>query len=191
MRTPKGETDAAILQYYDKGRVCKMSDAYVECLVKAKTSLLGKFFKVLLTTLTVILVLAIFVLPPLMLFALIGAILCGAGVYFVNLFTNLEYEYLYLDKELIVDKIMAKTRRKRIATYQLDRIEILAPIKSYHLDNYKNRNVKVKDYSIGEELKPDKRFVMFYEGGEKILMSPSEELIKIMKNVAPRKIFSD
>ena len=98
-----------------------MSDAYVECLVKAKTSLLGKFFRVLLTTLTVILVLAIFVLPPLMMFALIGAILCGVGAYFVNLFTNLEYEYLYLDKELVVDKIMAKTKRKRIATYHLDR----------------------------------------------------------------------
>lgn len=86
---------------------------------------------------------------------------------------------------------MAKTKRKRIATYHLDRIEILAPIRSYHLDNYKNRNAKVKDYSVGEELKPDKRFAMYYEGGEKILLNPSEEMIKIMKNVAPRKIFSD
>ena len=169
-----------------------MSDAYVECLVKAKTSLLGKFFKILLITLTVIFVLAIFVLPPLMMFGLIGAILTGAGAYFVNLFTDLEYEYLYLDKELVVDKIMNKTRRKRVATYQLDRIEILAPIKSYHLDNFRNRNVnKQKDYSIGEELQPDKRYLMFYEGGEKIVLSPSEELIKLMKNVAPRKVFSD
>lgn len=169
-----------------------MSDAYVECLVKAKTSLLGKFFKVLLITLTVILVLAVFVLPPLMIFAMIGAILCGAGAYFVNLFTNLEYEYLYLDKELVVDKIMAKTRRKRVATYQVDRIEVLAPIKSYHLDNYRNRQVnKEKDYSIGEELQPDRRYLLFYEGGEKIMLSPSEEMIKLMKNVAPRKIFSD
>ena len=165
------------LQKYDKGKVCKMSDAYVECLVKAKTSLLGKFFKTLLITLTVVLVLAMFVLPPLMMFALIGAILTGGGAYFVNLFTDLEYEYLYLDKELVVDKVMAKSKRKRVATY--------------HLDNYRNRTGKVKDFSIGEELKPDRRFVMFYEGGEKILLSPSEDLIKIMKNVAPRKIFSD
>ena len=168
-----------------------MSDAYVECLVKAKTSLLGRFFKYLLVTLTVIFVLAVFVLPPLMIFGMIGAILTGVGAYFVNLFTDLEYEYLYLDKELVVDKVMAKSKRKRIATYHLDRIEILAPIKSYRLDNYKNRTAKIKDYSIGEELKPDKRFAMFYEGGEKIILSPSEELIKIMKNVAPRKIFSD
>lgn len=168
-----------------------MSDTYVECLIKAKTSMLAKFGRVLLTALTVVFVLAIFILPPLMIFAFIGAVLCGVGAYFVRLFTDLEYEYLYLDKELVVDKVMAKTKRKRVATYHLDRIEILAPIKSYHLDNYKNRQAKTKDYSIGEELQPDRRYVMFYEGGEKILLSPSEELIKVMRNVSPRKVFAD
>lgn len=168
-----------------------MSDTYVECLVKAKPSWIGKFFKMLLIMLTVVFVLAIFVLPPLMMFAFIGAIITGVGAYFVNLFTDLEYEYLYLDKELVVDKVMAKSRRKRVATYTLERMEILAPVKSYRLDNYKNRNVKVKDYSIGEELQPDRRYAMYYEGGEKILLSPSEDLIKVMKNAAPRKVYSD
>lgn len=181
-----------IEENHNKGKGSKMSDAYVECLVKAKPSVMGKLCKVLLITLTVVFILAIFVLPPLMIFAFIGAIITGVGAYFVNLYTDLEYEYLYLDKELVVDKVMAKSKRKRVATYQLDRMEILAPIKSYHLDNYRNRNVnKTKDYSIGEELQPDRRFVMYYEGGEKIILSPSEELIKVMKNVAPRKIFAD
>jgi hypothetical protein len=176
----------------NKGKEYEMSDTYVECLVKAKPSWIGKFFKMLLIMLTVVFVLAIFVLPPLMMFAFIGAIITGVGAYFVNLFTDLEYEYLYLDRELVVDKVMAKTRRKRVATYQLDRVEILAPFKSYHLDNYRNRNVnKTKDYSIGEELQPDRRFIMYYEGGEKIILSPSEEMIKVMKNVAPRKVFAD
>lgn len=169
-----------------------MNDTYVECLIKAKPSMLGKFARVLVTTLMVIFIASIFLLPPLMIFGFIGAVLAGVGNYFLKLHTDLEYEYLYLDKELVVDKVMAKTKRKRVAAYQLDRVEILAPIKSYHLDNYRNRNVqKEKDYSIGEELQPDKRFVMFYEGGERILLSPSPELIKVMKNVAPRKIFSD
>lgn len=168
-----------------------MSDAYVECLVKAKTSLLGRFFKVLLIVMSVIFVLAMFILPPLMTFALIGAVLTGGGAYFVNMYTDLEYEYLYLDKELTVDKVMAKTKRKRIAVYQLEKVEILAPVKSYRLDNYKNRTTKEKDYSIGQVLQPDRRYVMYYEGSQKILLSPSEEMIKVMKNVAPRKVFSD
>ena len=86
-----------------------MSDTYVECLVKAKTSLWGKFLKGLLIMLTVLLVLVAFIIP----LAFIIAIVAGVGAYFVNLFTDLEYEYLYLDKELVVDKVMAKSRRDR------------------------------------------------------------------------------
>lgn len=165
-----------------------MSESYVECLVKAKTSVMAKLFKVLLIAVAVICFLGMFIGIGI---AFIPMIAAGVGAYFVHMRSDLEYEYLYLDRELVVDKVMAKSKRKRVATYGLDRIEILAPIKSYHLDNYKNRDVKVKDYSIGEELQPDLRYVMFYEGGEKIILSPSPELIKIMKNAAPRKIFSD
>ncbi|MCM1188377.1 MAG: hypothetical protein NC541_03660 [bacterium] len=164
-----------------------MSDAYVECLVKAKTSVMGKLLKYLLIALTVIFVIIMMIYPIFFLLALAA----GVGAYFVNMFTDLEYEYLYLDKELTIDKVMAKTRRKRVAVYQLDKVEILAPVKSYHLDSFKNRTVKEKDYSIGYEDKPDLRYAMYYEGGEKLILSPSPELIKVMKNVAPRKIFSD
>lgn len=166
-----------------------MSDAYVECLVKAKPSMLGKFFKYVLIVLTVLLAFLMFLTMNVIL--LILAVAAGLGAYFVNLFTDLEYEYLYLDKELTIDKVMAKSKRKRVAVYQLDRVEILAPIKSYHLDNYKNRNVKEKDYSIGYEEQPDLRYAMYYEGGEKLILSPSADLIKVMRNAAPRKVFAD
>ncbi len=166
-----------------------MSDAYIECLVKAKTSMMGKVLKYFLIMLTVVFV-ALMALT-MNVIVLLLAIAAGVGAYFVNLFTDLEYEYLYLDKELTIDKVMAKTRRKRVAVYQLDRVEILAPIKSYHLDNFKNRTVKTKDYSIGYEEQPDRRYAMYYEGGEKLILSPSPELIKIMRNVAPRKIFDN
>ncbi|MCX4304663.1 MAG: DUF6106 family protein [Acetatifactor sp.] len=166
-----------------------MSDAYVECLVKAKASAGGKFLKIFLIVLAVVMGLLMMLTFNILFFLL--AVAAGVGAYFVNMFTDLEYEYLYLDRELTIDKVMAKTRRKRVAVYQLDRMEILAPVKSYHLDNFKNRNAKVKDYSIGYEDKPDLRYAMFYEGGEKLLLSPSPEMIKVMKNAAPRKIFSD
>lgn len=166
-----------------------MSDAYVECLVKAKTPWWGGFLKVVLIALTVLLGIVMFLTMNVIL--LVITVAAGAGAYFINLTTDLEYEYLYLDKELTIDKVMAKTRRKRVAVYQLDRVEILAPIKSYHLDNYKNRDTKAKDYSIGYGEQPDLRYVMYYEGGEKLILSPSPEMIKVMRNVAPRKVFAD
>lgn len=166
-----------------------MSDAYVECLVKAKQSGVMKFFKVLLIVLTVIC--AIMTVTFFMTIMFVLAIVFGIGAYLINLFSDLEYEYLYLDRELVVDKIMAKSKRKRVATYTVDRMEIVAPVNSYHLDNYKNRQAKVKDYSVHEVQQPDLRYAMYYEGGLKIILSPSEQLMKALKSVAPRKVFTD
>lgn len=166
-----------------------MSDAYVECLVKAKTSLAARLLKYLLIVLAA--ACGLYSILAVDFIGFLGMLLLAGGVYLLNLFTDVEYEYLYLDKELTVDKIMAKSRRKRLCTYTLERMEILAPVKSHHLDSYQSRRVKVKDYSVGRQLQPDLRYIMFYEGGEKVILSPSPELIKIMKNVAPRKVFSD
>lgn len=167
-----------------------MSESYVECLVKQRTSLAGKFLRYLLIMLTAVFAMLTFLMGMDFVMFLI-AVAVGAGTYFVYLYTDLEYEYLYLDRELTVDKVMAKTKRKRVAVYQMDRIEILAPVRSYHLDDYRNRTVKEKDYSIGYEDKPDLRYCMYYEGGEKLILSPSPEMVKAMKNAAPRKIFND
>ena len=165
-----------------------MSETYVECLVKAKSR---KLFTVLFY---VLVVLAVVVFFSMLLFGLLSMVLTGVFAllaYLVKLNAEIEYEYLYLDKELTVDKVLAQTKRKRVATYTLSRMEIMAPIKSYHLDNYKNRQVKIKDYSSGEGQQPDTRYVFYYEGGEKIIFNPSEEMIKALRNVAPRKIFTD
>lgn len=166
-----------------------MSEAYVECLVKAKTSTLASFAKYFLYLMTGATVVLFLLFSNLLMMIL--AVAFGVGAYIVRLNTDVEYEYLYMDKELTIDKILGKSRRKKVATYSLEKIEILAPIKSYHLDNYKNRQCRQTDYSIGYEDKPDLRYAMYLEGGEKILLSPSPELVKIMKNVAPRKIFND
>lgn len=166
-----------------------MSESYVECLVKQKRTLWSRLVKALLVLLAVASGIGMLFIP----YLFIAVLVFGIGAYAFNMYTDLEYEYLYLDKELVIDKVMAKSKRKRVGTYAIDRIEILAPIKSYRLDNRRLTKVstRVKDYSVGEELKPDRRYIMYYEGGEKILLNPSEEMIKIMKNAAPRRVFSD
>ncbi len=165
-----------------------MSETYVECLVKAKSKMGLIFLKYLLIGLTAVFVLLVLIGVIL---AIIPGAITGVGAYFATLYSDLEYEYLYLDKELVIDKVMAKSRRKRVAAYQGDRMEIMAPFRSYRLDNYKNRQVKIKDYSIGEEQQPDLRYAVYYEGGEKLILSPSQEMVKAIRNVAPRKVFTD
>ena len=164
-----------------------MSDMYVECLVSAGRSKTAKSIAIGLFALTVFFVLATLWIAPALLLAIITGI--AGGVVWAN--SALEYEYLYLDKEITVDRIVAQSRRKRVATYSVDRIEAFAPIHSWHLDNFKNRDVKVFDYASRERKEPDERFAMYYEGGSKVILSPSPEFVKALANVAPRKVFKD
>lgn len=161
-----------------------MNDVYVECLVRAKRSVILIVFKILLIIITVLTgFLGLLGFP----FFLFLACAFGGIAYFVHLRSEVEYEYLYLDKEITVDKVMAKSKRKRMGVYKLDKIEILAPENSYHLDAYRKRMVKETDYSGAEE----RAFVFYYEGGQKIIWSPSEAMIGALRNVAPRKVFSE
>lgn len=164
-----------------------MSETYVECLVKKKSTALMSFLKILTMMLAVVFILVGMVMWP----ALIIGIIMGVAAYFIYLNSDLEYEYLYLDKEITIDKVMAKSKRKRIGKYEVERMEILAPLKSYRLDEYKNRQVKISDYSSGVENQPERRYVMYYEGGSKIILEPNAEMVKAIKNVAPRKVFTD
>lgn len=159
----------------------------IEYMIKKKPSVVMQFLKVLCIMLTV----AFFLCSLYTVVGLILAILFGVLAYFAKMNGELEYEYLYVEKTLDIDKIMAQSKRKHVATYELERIEILAPLNSYHLDNYKNRTVKVLDYSSGVEEKPEKRYCFFYEGNEKIIFEPNEEMIRAFKNAAPRKVFTD
>ncbi len=166
-----------------------MNDSYIECMVARRTPVWQAFLKYLIIFIAAAAVLLGLLSAQTLL--LLAGILFGVGAYFTILYTDLEFEYLYLDKEISVDKIMHQQKRKRIAVYSVDKIEILAPIKSYHLDDYKNRQAKVSDFSSGVENQPDKRYVFFYDGKEKIIFEPSEDFVKMVKNVAPRKVFTD
>lgn len=170
-----------------------MGDGYVECLIKQQKKGWAKLAKYLLIGLAVVfaVVFVMFIVTNLGIIALIAAVLCGVGAYVLSYFTTLEYEYLYLDKELTIDEIRSQSSRKRRCVINLEQMEIFAPYHSYKLDNYRNRPVKDIDYSIGYEEKPDKRYIMFADGGKKYILSPSEELVAAMRNAAPRKVFTE
>ena len=167
--------------------VDSMNESYVECLVARRPSGGMKALKVLLIVVTVIGILGGMIAFPL----LIVAVAAAVGAYFASLYSSLEYEYLYVDKEISVDKILNKTKRKKAEKFELDRMEIFAPVNSWHLDNYKNRQFKTTDYSSGVAGQPDRRYAMIYNCERKILFEPNQEMVKAMQAVAPRKVFLD
>ncbi len=164
-----------------------MSESYVECLVARKSSVPLTFLKMLLIMLTVVFVIIGVGFIP----CLLAAIVTGVGAYFAYMNADIEYEYLYLDKEVSVDKVMAKSKRKKAGNYSIEQMEIMAPLNSHRLDSYKNRNTKTLDYSSGIANQPERRYMMVCNGDVKVIFEPNEAMIRAIQSVAPRKVFRD
>lgn len=164
-----------------------MNESYVECLVARKPSGAMKALQVFLIVLAVL----FFLLGVANVLLWVGAAAAGIGAYFTSLNASVEFEYLYVDKEISIDKILNKTKRKKVEKFETERMEIFAPINSWHLDNMKNRQFKETDYSSGVAGQPDRRYVMIYNGDRKIIFEPNEAMVKALQSVAPRKVFFD
>lgn len=166
-----------------------MNESYKELMVKKESGFKEKLLRVVCLVPTILLGCLTLLTGNIILFIVVVAL--GILSYFVFQWTDIEYEYLYLDKEINIDKIMAKTRRKRVATISVEKMEILAPEKSHELDSYRHREVKATDYSAGKDLPEQKLYVMYYEGNQKYLLNLDEDFAKTVKGIAPRKVFLD
>ena len=124
--------------------------------------------------------------------ALVVAVVLGVAAYFLLPNLDLEFEYLYVNGELDIDRIASKAKRKRIKSLDLSKMEIMAPLKSHRLDYQNHKNMKVFDFSSGNPshniyamIIPDDKEVC------KVLIEPDMELIKNIEKSCPRKVFTD
>lgn len=166
-----------------------MSESYVECLIARKPSFVMHFLKLFLIMLTVGLVLVGFIFMPGIPGLLLAAV-AAVGAYFAYMNADIEYEYLYVGKEISVDKVMAKSKRKKAGSYVLEQMEVMAPVGSHRLDAYQNRQMKTVDYSSGVAQKPEKRYMMVMNDC-RVILEPNEAMLKAVQDVAPRKVFRD
>lgn len=168
-----------------------MNDAYVELLVKCKENTGALVLKSISYALG-ILFLLFSVLTGFWL-TLLFAVLCGLFGYWLSSFVKIEYEYLFLDKTLSIDRISNQMKRKTVAEYDLSHAEIVAPVASGRLDVYKNNpQVKVVDFS--SRLVETKPFAIFIRKGdtwEKIVIEMNEALFSQMEKKLPRIVFKD
>ncbi len=165
-----------------------MNDTYVECLVAKKQNPLFTVLKGVIIAACIFCVLLGFSLGN-QLFMLLG--IAGGFLSFYLLFPmfSIEYEYLYLDKEITIDKIMSKQKRKRAEVLDLSKMELLAPADSHEMDNYLSRKVPIKDYSSGIE-GHKAYYLVYHDEKEEALykLEPDEEMLNAIRYIAPRKV---
>lgn len=167
-----------------------MSDLYTELLVKKEKTVKDSLIRIGLMTLVVLLAFVGLFIYPLF---LLGAVAAGVAAYFIIPRTELEFEYLFVNGEMDIDKIMAKSKRKRVLSFNLAEADIAAPVKSHRMDYYNgNQKMKVLDFSSGNP-EHNRMAVITRVNNEacRIILEPDEALVKSMKNSAPSKVFLD
>ena len=163
-----------------------MNEVYYEILVARKKDpklQVGQIITVLLAGICAVAVLFGFI------YGVLLAPIFGLMCYFLTLRNKVEYEYLYVDKELQIDRITNQSKRKKMETLDLNQLEVLAPIRSHELDSYRKRAGATLDYSSGEEANDPQKYMLVI-GDKKVIFEPTPELVQTIRMFAPRKVFT-
>ena len=164
-----------------------MNESYAETLVKRNKTPGSYVAKVaMIFTIVVVFVLGGAIIGTIATFiATVGIIGC---VYLFPRF-NVEYEYIYCDGQLDFDRISGGSKRKNALRIDFDKVEIAAPVNSHALDNYKNMQLTVKNFT---SLRPDAKVYAIIcrgdKGNIKILFEPDEKMVACIKQKYPRRI---
>ncbi|MBQ1172596.1 MAG: hypothetical protein IIX48_08390 [Lachnospiraceae bacterium] len=162
-----------------------MNDTYIEFLVKKPDSKTATLLHILMIGVGAVLFLVGFFIDMRL---LLPGIILLIGSIIPNLFTNIEYEYLLLEKELTVDRIRKQEKRKTVANYKLDSMVVMAPKGSEHLSRY--AQLKAIDYSSGTQEGQPFEIVVDGKGGKvRIIIDTSKELIDAIRKLHPRDVF--
>ena len=111
-------------------------DNYVEWLVKRKDPVYALPVKILMVVLCA--VCAFLAIQTV--FGVLFLIAAGVGsLLFAILNLSVEYEYLFAEGGLSVDRIMGKARRKRVFDCEKEDVQAVAPADSFVLKEYERR----------------------------------------------------
>ena len=106
--------------------------------------------------------------------------------------SSIEYEYILTNNELDIDKIIAKSARKRMLTVNFREIELCANVNdSSKINEYNNSSEKTILKYYGDKNSEDIYFVDFYDGNKnmRLLFEPNEKILKGIKTQNPSKVF--
>lgn len=164
-----------------------MNDSYAETSVKRQGTIGTLFLKVALVVLCVLMV-AISAATKSHIIMGIGAIFVVA-IFYLMPRLNVEYEYIFVDGQFDVDKIMGGAKRKNILRIDFEKVDVVAPEGSHGLDPF--GNLKEKNFtSMNREITP---YIIVVEEGRqkvKIIFEPSEKMLEVMKSKYSRKIMT-
>ncbi len=169
-----------------------MGDVFLEQIVKKQDTVKDKIAKafILLGGLLIFVVAFMFVWSQF--FGPIAFLIAVGGIYFAwFLITglNLEFEYIFTNGEIDIDRISAKRKRKRITTVKVSSFE---SFELYDHEKYKSQKFDVR-INAGISIFAEGTYCAVYKGkdGQKCILTfnPSERMLDAINSKYRRKAY--
>ncbi|TCK98787.1 hypothetical protein EDC19_1222 [Natranaerovirga hydrolytica] len=163
-----------------------MEQVFVEQIVKREQTAKDVIIKIVIVLMTMLLMTASIVL------GIVGMIISVLLLWLAHrLFTNLnvEYEYALAVGEVDIDKIMNKTRRKKLINFGVKDIKLVAP--AFSKLHEKNLNDYNRLYNFTKGRLTEETYAMLVTTDKekyKIYVDLNEEFIKALKNHIPKQV---
>ncbi len=160
-----------------------MNDYYTEQMVKKQTDMKDIVIKAVLVAATIVSFLAIMMFPGII---ILPVIMIALDVFIFGRL-KVEYEYLFVNGDLDIDKIMNKAKRKKQFSMNVADMELLAPADAAELHQYQN----ARTYDFSSRTGQAKLYALIVSGqGEKkkIIFEPNDTIIEGFYMLAPRKV---
>ena len=164
-----------------------MYNVSTEQIIKVKAPKNALIFKIIMI---IACILAVTTIPQTHAFCLLLFAVLVVFTVFVFRYYNAEYEYSLVDGELTVDRIMARTRRKRCGVYDLSKAELVAKTGSQDALRMEHRQLRTHDYTSNE----GNEAVVIYTFNvnnemERLLIEPSESMLEAVKETVPKQSY--
>ena len=165
-----------------------MGDIFKEQLVtKKRTPKDGMITVLIILAAILVISLAFLFIPQVFLLAVIIA---GYGAYWLIQRQNIEYEYIYTNGDLDIDKIINKSKRKRVLSVSVKDFDVMAHVEDKNHAHEMTGFEKNLDFSSGE-IKSNTYAAVFNHNNQKVKMifEPNEEILKGIFHLIPRKLY--
>lgn len=159
-------------------------DSFKEQLVTRKSDNTVFIKRALIFIASLLIAVVLFIFLNVMSLILIALLFWGAYTLIRNF--DVEYEYICTNGDLDIDKITAKSRRKRLISVDLKNVSDFDLLKGKNL----NKDYSIIDATSGES-KDESYFIQCKDtkyGMCNVLITPDEDMLEVIKTYLPRTI---
>ena len=162
-------------------------DNFYEQLLTTKEHFTYKVADVLMYLLVILGVASLIILGQFLLF--IVFVLTAVGIFFAKKNLFIEYEYIFTNGEIDIDKIFEMKKRKRIISFNIKDVEIIAKDNSQYIKDFINKPNKV--INLYPPNYNGQIFVAILNKGAEMIMikfAPDEKILNLAFKYNPRAI---